>query len=122
MKQWFFTESNDQNFKITYACIDIRDVAVAHVMALRKEAAGSERLIHSEGMHDPPPSPVCIILDPCHKIRHANLARHQIYPSQLSRPNIERARVMTDDCNDRRATAFSVYTKIPPIQIMESAR
>ena len=41
---------------------------------------------------------------------------------QLSRPNIECACVMTDDRNDRRATACSVYPKIPPIQIMESAR
>jgi len=79
LKQWFyhvFTESNDQTFKVSYACIDVRDVAAAHVMALRTEAAGGERLIISEGMHDAPPSPVCTILNLFHEIRRANLARN----------------------------------------------
>jgi len=52
LKFWFynvFTNSGDQSFKVSYACIDVRDVAVAHVTALRREAAGGERLIISEG-------------------------------------------------------------------------
>jgi len=53
LKFWFynvFTNQGDPSFKVSYACIDVRDVAAAHVTALRREAAGGERIIVSAGV------------------------------------------------------------------------
>jgi len=44
-----FTEKPDDVLQTSYGYIDVHDVAVAHVAALRNEAAGGERIIIAEG-------------------------------------------------------------------------
>jgi nucleoside-diphosphate-sugar epimerase len=44
-----FTDQPDDVLQGTYGYIHVRDIAAAHVAALRNEAAGGERIIISEG-------------------------------------------------------------------------
>ena len=43
------TEKLDDVLQTSYGYIHVRDVALAHVAALRNEAAGGERIIIAEG-------------------------------------------------------------------------
>lgn len=45
-----FRDQSDDYLKMTYAFVDSADIAAAHVEALKKEAAGGERIIVSSGM------------------------------------------------------------------------
>ena len=44
-----FADQPDDALQETHAFIHVRDVAAAHVAALRKEAAGGQRIIIAEG-------------------------------------------------------------------------
>ena len=44
-----FTDQPDDVLQGTYGYIHVRDIAAAHVAALRTEAAGGERIIILEG-------------------------------------------------------------------------
>jgi len=47
-----FADKPDDTLQETHAFIHVRDIAAAHVVALRKEAAGGERIIVAEGTFD----------------------------------------------------------------------
>lgn len=46
-------DSANDAFKVSYAYIDVRDVATAHVLALSKEEAADKRIIVSNGIYIP---------------------------------------------------------------------